>query len=201
MWTPHRADHGRSDRDYYKLDGYWNGAVWLPHQWFFWKALLDLGRADFAAQIARTALDIWKTEVETSYNCFEHFIVQSGRGAGWHQFGGLSAPVLSWYGAYHRPGRLTVGFDTWIHRQTFGAGNRSLEAELVIHGANPRPSVVIASMAPSGAYRAEWNGHPAAFHERYPGVLEIVLDPVPTAAQAGSVSSVIGCVSVCWSLP
>ncbi len=43
---------------YYRPDGYWNGAVWMPHQWFIWKALLDIGRADEAFRIARTALGV-----------------------------------------------------------------------------------------------------------------------------------------------
>ena len=183
MWTPIGLTTVDKTAAYYQLDGYWNGAVWFPHQWFYWKALLDQNRGDFAAQIARTALDTWRTEVDASYGCFEHFIVQSGRGAGWHQFGGLSTPVLAWYGAYHRPGRLTVGFDTWIQRQSFGPGNRSLAADLVFQGATPRPAAVIATMAPAGAYRAEWNGQPAAFHERYPGALEISLDRVQTAGR------------------
>ena len=100
--------------------------------------------------------------MDATYNCFEHFIVQSGRGAGWHHFGGLSAPVLSWFGAYHRPGRLTCGFDTWVARQEFSDGNRALIAEL--HG---QPRLVIAAMAPGPAYRATWNGQrvhvPGAF--------------------------------------
>jgi hypothetical protein len=66
---------------YYRKDGYWNGAVWMPYQWFIWKTALDLGQGDFAYQIAKTALDLWKTEVEASYYCFEHFLIQSGRGA------------------------------------------------------------------------------------------------------------------------
>jgi hypothetical protein len=176
LWTPIGLTTVDQTAAYYKLDGYWNGAVWFPHQWFYWKTLLDLGGLDFAAQIARTALDTWRTEVDASYHCFEHFIVQSGRGAGWHQFGGLSAPVLAWYGAYHRPGRLTTGFDAWVQRQSFDAGNRSLQADLAFYQAGPRPATVIASMAPGLAYQANWNGQPAPVHERYPGVLEISLD-------------------------
>ena len=39
---------------YYRDDGYWNGAVWFSHQWFFWKTMLDLGEGAFAWDIART---------------------------------------------------------------------------------------------------------------------------------------------------
>ncbi len=63
---------------YYRHDGYWNGAVWMPHQWFLWKTMLDLGQADFAFKIAQTALDLWKSEVDESYECFEHFLIESG---------------------------------------------------------------------------------------------------------------------------
>lgn len=160
---------------YYQVDGYWNGAVWMPHQWMFWRALLDLGRADEAHRIAETALGVWKAEVETSYNCFEHFIVQSGRGAGWHQFGGLSSPVLCWYGAYHRPGRLTTGLHAWVESAEFGAGNRSLVARVSFHDQPRHTPLVITTMAPGSAYTATWNGRSVPYHERYAGVLEITL--------------------------
>jgi hypothetical protein len=160
---------------YFKVDGYWNGAVWMPYQWIVWKALLDRGHGDvshgdLAHRIGRTALNVWKAEVDATYNCFEHFIVQSGRGAGWHHFGGLSAPVLSWFGAYHRPGRLTCGFDTWVARQEFGDGNRALIAKL--HG---QPRLVIAAMVPGPTYRATWNGQRVQSRELSAGGLEITL--------------------------
>lgn len=160
---------------YYRNDGYWNGAVWMAHQWFFWKALLDMGYADEAYRIARTALDVWQAEVADSYNCFEHFVVQSGRGAGWHHFGGLSAPVLCWYGAYHRPGRLTVGFDAWI--ESFGVASdcRTLTATLRFGGAPHHAPVVIATLAADATYVVTWNGMPFAYHTRHPGTLEVRL--------------------------
>lgn len=180
MWTRIGVSTVDQSAPYYKVDGYWNGAVWFPYQWIVWKALLDRGHGDvsrgdlahgdLAHRIGRTALDVWKAEVDATYNCFEHFIVQSGRGAGWHHFGGLSAPVLSWFGAYHRPGRLTCGFDAWVARQAFSDGNRALVAEL--HG---QPRLVLATMADGGSYRATWNGQPLMSRELYPGVLEITL--------------------------
>ncbi|MBN1873289.1 MAG: hypothetical protein JXA33_03595 [Anaerolineae bacterium] len=169
---------------YYRDDGYWNGAVWMPHQWFFWKVLLDLGCADEAHRIARTALDIWKTEVEASYNCFEHFLVQTGRGAGWHHFGGLSTPVLCWYGAYHRPGRLTVGLDTWVTALDVAPDYTALSACLRLHGADHHRPVVIVTLAP-GTYTATWNGESIAAYTRYPGTLEIQL---PVGVKEGKLS-------------
>jgi hypothetical protein len=176
MWTPAGMCTVDKQAVYYRVDGYWNGAVWFPQQWFIWKALLDTGRTDLAFQIAKTALETWKAEVDNSYHCFEHFIVQTGRGAGWHQFGGLSTPVLSWYGAYHRPGRLTAGLDTWFHSQQFLDYNQNLETELEYHGAAGHPFTVLAALAPGQTYQAEWNGQPVPVFERHPGLLEIQLD-------------------------
>ena len=176
MWT--RAGLSTVDQaaPYYRKDGYWNGAVWMPHQWFFWKALLDLERGQKAHQIARTALSVWKTEVEESYNCCEHFIVQSGRGAGWHQFSGLSTPVMAWYNAYHRPGRLTTGLDAWVERSNFTDHNRSLVADLKLNGQAGRAATVIVTLQPGLEYRATWNGQDAASSELYPGTLQITLN-------------------------
>lgn len=99
---------------YFKQDGYWNGSVWMPHQWILWKALLDHGETDMALQIANTALQVWKKEVDLTYNCYEHFMLANGRGAGFHQFSGLSTPVLMWYNALYRPFSVTGGFQTLI---------------------------------------------------------------------------------------
>lgn len=184
MWTPIGLCTVDKTAAYYRVDGYWNGAVWFPHQWFCWRALLDMGQRynahNFAAQIAATALETWKAEVDASYHCFEHFIVQSGRGAGWHQFSGLCTPVLLWYGAYHRPGHLSVGYDTWIRSRQFSDHNRRLSAILEHHGQVGGDFTVIAGMAPGAAYQVTWNGQPVDFHERYPGVLEITLNRQPT---------------------
>ncbi|GAM55562.1 hypothetical protein JCM19231_5336 [Vibrio ishigakensis] len=96
----------------------------MPHQWFIWRGALDHGKADFANTIAQTALKLWKSEVDDSYCCYEHFIIDTERGAGWHQFSGLSSPVINWYCAYYKPGQVTTGFDTllleknWSSNQT-----------------------------------------------------------------------------------
>ena len=143
---------------YYRIDGYWNGTVWMSHQWFFWKAMLDLGEADFAFKIARTALDVWKREVEASYNCMEHFLIKTGRGAGWHEFGGLSAPVVVWYSAYFCPGNFTAGFDTWIENKSFDENNTYFTADLKFNGDNETSSLVVC-MNPEYEYEVTWNGN------------------------------------------
>lgn len=175
MWTGYGITAVDQSAPYYRPDGYWNGMIWMAHQWFMWRALLDLGWADHAHRIARTALEIWKREVESSYNCAEHFLAQNGRGAGWHHFGGLSSPVLGWYGAYHRSGRLSVGLDTWVEALNLAPDHRSLAARLRFFGPPHHTPLVIASLAADSAYTVTWNGTRLPFNERYPGTLEIQL--------------------------
>jgi hypothetical protein len=160
---------------YYRHDGYWNGAVWMPHQWFLWKAMLDLGQADFAFKIAQTALDLWKAEVDESYHCFEHFLIESGRGAGWHQFSALSSPVLAWFAAYYRPGRLTAGFDTWIHRCAFEPDHSALSAELELRGHSSAEATILVTLQPGRTYRAQWNGKPVSARPAPSGTLQLAL--------------------------
>lgn len=174
-WTPIGLSTVDQSAPYYRHDGYWNGAVWMPHQWFIWKAMLDLGQADFAWQIARTALDLWKTEVDESYHCFEHFLIDSGRGAGWHQFGGLSTPVLVWFAAYFRPGRLTTGFDGWVHRCEFGDGNTTVVADLEFTGRPGGDATILVTLATGRRYRASWHDQPIPLRPAESGTLQITL--------------------------
>jgi hypothetical protein len=143
---------------YYKIDGYWNGTVWMPHQWFFWKTMLDLGESDFAFKIAKTALDVWKTETEATYNSMEHFLINTGRGAGWHEFGGLSSPILLWYSAYFLPGNFNTGFDIWIDNKKWSNDFTELSVSLKNFGNKEQKRSVIACMNPNFVYSVKWNG-------------------------------------------
>ncbi|MCB0029351.1 MAG: hypothetical protein KDE28_15655, partial [Anaerolineales bacterium] len=183
LWTEYGVTAVDQSAAYYNPDGYWNGAVWMAHQWIMWRALLDLGQADHAHQIAQTALEVWRREVDSSYNCAEHFLVQNGRGAGWHHFGGLSTPVLSWYGAYHRSGRLSVGLDTWVEAVALAADHRAITVRLKHFGPPHHAPLVIASMAAGPIYTVTWNGAPAPCQERYPGTLEIQLPANPAPGE------------------
>jgi hypothetical protein len=175
MWSPIGLSAVDRSASYYRDDGYWNGTVWMPHQWFYWKTMLDLGKPELASRIAGTALDLWKREVEESYHCFEHFVIASGRGAGWHQFGGLSAPVLSWYSAYHRAGRLTCGLDVWVTHCSFAGDHTSLNARLLHYGKPAQTFSLLAAMNPKYEYEVLWNGELAAFHSLGAGTLSILV--------------------------
>jgi len=161
---------------YYRKDGYWNGTVWMAHQWFFWKTMLDLNQADFAWKIANTGLEVWRREVETSYHCMEHFIIETGRGAGWHEFGGLSTPVLSWFHAYYVPGHLTTGFNVWVTQKQWNAAKSELTATLRLHGtSSARQCAIVVCLHPDYTYRIFWNGQPVSSVTRLPEVVEITL--------------------------
>lgn len=164
---------------YYRNDGYWNGAVWMAHQWFFWKTALDLGWDDVAWQIAQTALEIWKRETDETYCCMEHWVIESGRGAGWHQFGGLSSPVLSWYGAYYVPGRVSTGYDLRVVSRWDLRGDETLEADLEYFGDRPRMSAVVVVLEPGMTYRATWNGAPVETRPAAEGAWSILLPVAP----------------------
>lgn len=173
FWTRCGLSTVDQSAPYFRTDGYWNGAVWMPHQWFIWKTLLDLGQGELAWQIARTALETWEREVRATGCSFEHFIIKTGRGAGWHQFGGLSSPLLSWFAAYFRPGTLTGGLDCWVLAQESAGG--TLRASLRLCGPKVKNPVILAVMPEGGAQSVRWRGSPVPVLRRLPGTLEISL--------------------------
>jgi hypothetical protein len=145
----------------------------MSHQWFFWKAMLDLGEGDLAYRVAETGLEVWKNEVEASYNCFEHFVIASGRGAGWHHFSGLSTPVLSWFSAYYRPGTLTCGFDIWVEEKMSSSDYDRMDAMLKFFGRKERTIHIVACMNPEYHYGVNFEGKEIAFKELLPGLLQL----------------------------
>ncbi len=158
LWTPIGISTVDQSAPYFRKDGYWNGSVWFAHQWFLWKTMLDIGEDDFAYKIVRTALDTWKKEVETTYNCPEHFEIESGRGAGWQEASGIVCPIIPWFASYYIPGNITCGFDTWINNKTFSDDNTSLSAGLKFYGDNSTKRIIIACMNPDYEYKIMFNG-------------------------------------------
>ena len=122
---------------YYRNDGYWNGSVWMPHQWVLWRALLDYGEGEFAFKIANTALTLWKREVEETYCCFENFMSESGRASGFHQFSGLSTPVLMFFESYYKPGTVTLGLRATVISEEWNEDKTSLKLKYVSDGKAP----------------------------------------------------------------
>lgn len=122
MWTPFGITAVDMTAPYARRDGYWNGKVWIPHQWFFYKALITEGEPEAAVHIARTALDVWEKSVRDTYNCYEQFCSVTGMGEGCHNFGGLSAPIAAFYFDLYEKGRVTAGFDSLVRDLTTSDG-------------------------------------------------------------------------------
>jgi hypothetical protein len=160
---------------YYNKDGYWNGKVWMPHQWFFWRAMLDLGEAEFAYKIANTGLEVWKRETEKDYNCYEYFSIETEIGKGWHQFSGLSTPVMSWFNAYYKMGNLTTGYDVWIEEKEFNKGYSSLSAKLRMLEHKSESFSIVVCLNPQFEYDVFWNNDRISHKEFNKGTLSITI--------------------------
>ena len=180
LWTEIGITTVDQSAPYYNPDGYWNGSVWLAHQWFLWKTMLDLDRPELAIRIAQAGLAIWKTVADASYNCVEHFKPYEPYGLGWPQLSSLSSPALSWFAAMYSPGHITCGFDIWIEDCQFSSSNRRLQAKFksTRSGLHPRFSTLVC-MQPASRYQVLWNGVAADFSIIHDGLLQVRLPHQP----------------------
>lgn len=176
MFTPVGISAVDRSASYYVTNGYWNGNVWMAHQWFVWKTMLDLGETDFAYKIAKTAIDIWKREVDYSYYTFEMVNIETGRGGWFHNFGGLSTPVGIWTNAYYKAGTFTAGFDTLVNRVNFSDDNTKLECTLTHYGDSESFSVLAVMNGEKSDYSVFINGKTTKCNMRDSSVIEITLD-------------------------
>lgn len=173
MWSPAGISAVDMSASYYFDDGYWNGNVWMSHQWFIWKTMLDNGEADFAFEIAKRALDMWKEETDYTYNTYECFGIATRRGGWFHNFGGLSAPICIWANCYYKPQTVTTGFDIWTDYQK--TSDTSAEIAFKYYGENDKYTVIV-TLSDKAQYTALLNEKEIAFNERNKGSLEITLD-------------------------
>jgi hypothetical protein len=177
MWSEAGISAVDMSASYYMDDGYWNGNVWMSHQFFFWKTMLDLGETDFAFEIANRALEIWKAETDFSHYTYECFGIKTKRGGWFHNFGGLSAPVCVWANAYYKPGTVTSGYDLWTDYQRV-CGD-SAEIKFRYNGKNDRYSVIV-TLDGNGDYKAVLetgdSQKPLEFKRRTAGALEFTFD-------------------------
>ncbi|MBQ5905461.1 MAG: hypothetical protein IIW88_06305, partial [Clostridia bacterium] len=134
MHSPYGISAVDMTASYYMVNGYWNGNIWFPHQWFIFKSMLDMGRGEIARDIAHMALNIWKREVDSSYYTFEMVNTVTGCGGWFHNFGGLSTPINMWFKAYYCPGTVNVGFDTFIEKYQFNEDYTEAEIVFTYYG-------------------------------------------------------------------
>ena len=172
MWSPAGISAVDMSASYYFDDGYWNGNVWMSHQWYIWKTMLDNGEADFAFDIADRALEMWKAETDFSYNTYECFGIKTRRGGWFHNFGGLSAPICIWADCYYKPQTVTTGFDVWTDYQK--TDDKSAEICFKYYGENERYTMVV-TLSDECEYEAFLNGEKIKYNERKKGCLEFTL--------------------------
>ena len=176
MWTNFGISVVDQSAPYFRNDGYWNGAVWMAHQWFMWKTMLDLNHPDLANKIAKTGLDTWKRETDESYHTYEHFQIDNGRGAGLYQFGGLSSPVIPWFNAYYKIGTITTGFEIMVNEFAFNKDNSSLKATLSFDNATAaHQRSILLCMNPQNKYKVFFNNKAVNVKEENKGLLVIQL--------------------------
>jgi len=159
---------------YYNPGGYWNGSVWMPHQWILWRSLFDRGECELAFEIADTALKVWKRETDESYSCFENFMSANGRGSGYHHFSGLSTPVLMFFESYYKPGTVTAGFGTTVGSVVWNADKTALTLKCRTNGRKP---VVLVCLAAGKSYTFTVNGKQVTAKQVTGGAYEV---SVPT---------------------
>ncbi len=175
MWCQYGISAVDMSAGYFVVNGYWNGNVWFPHQWFIWKAMLDSGESDFAYKIASTALNTWKREVDYSYYTFEMVNVVTGRGGWFHNFGGLSAPINLWAAAYYKPGTFNTGLDVWVEKQKFSEDNKKFESTFVYHGNSEKYTVIVTLDSEKKDYLAKLDGKIIDYVIRDESALEITI--------------------------
>lgn len=173
LWTPFGLTAVDQRASYFSSRGYWNGTVWMPHQWFMWKALLDYGEGEHAWRIGRTALDVYSAEIARSGRAYENFDARTGVGSAWHPFGALSSPVRNWFEGYFVPGTLNAGLNTRIVHQRWD-GSRAVKASLEVSGEHRGIVLGVLEQAPR---RATWRGQPVPFVVRGDRCAEVEVGP------------------------
>ncbi|WP_294952346.1 hypothetical protein [uncultured Eubacterium sp.] len=173
MWSNAGVSAVDMSASYYFDDGYWNGNVWMSHQWFVWKTMLDNADTDFAFEIANRALEMWREETDFSYFTYECFGIKTRRGGWFHNFGGLSAPICIWANAYYKPGTVTTGLDLWTDYQK--VTERSAEISFKYFGNNEKYSMIV-TLSDEHSYKAYLDGKEIDFVERNKGSLEFTFD-------------------------
>ncbi len=173
MWSAAGVSAVDMSASYYFDDGYWNGNVWMSHQWFVWKTMLDNGDTDFAFAIADRALEMWKKETDFSYYTYECFGIKTRRGGWFHHFGGLSAPICIWANAYYKPSTVTTGLDIWTDYQK--VSDDHAEISFRYFGKNEKYSMLV-TLSDQYEYKAVLDGTEMEFNERIKGCLEFTFD-------------------------
>ena len=58
----------------------------------------------------------------------------TGLGGWFHNFGGLSTPLIMWLKAYYTPGTVNAGFDTYLEKTVFNDDKTDAEITFTCYG-------------------------------------------------------------------
>lgn len=84
-----------------------------PH-WIVWKALLDMGEPQLAQQAASRVLAAYAAAAQASGGCPQRLDAADGAARGAADWSGDSACLIALYAAYHRPGMVSCGWNTYL---------------------------------------------------------------------------------------
>ena len=157
MWTDAGISNVDRSAPYYRRDGFRNGTAGMTQQYFAFLGMLGCAHLADAFKIATTALDTWKSETDASYNCYEHFVLETGRGGGWHCASDSSAPLSMWYHTLFAPGNVIAPPDVCVITSSFGEGCACVDLS-VDAGVSKRPETSIVISLARDDYRVMVNG-------------------------------------------
>lgn len=157
LWSHAGVSTVDQSASYYSPNGYWNGRVWMPHQWIFWKSMLDLGEIDFARQIAFTALETWSRNETRTGMCYENFRIDTGEGGGATHFTALSSVVVNFYCAYFRPQSISTGFDVFVTSKEIDVEKGRARISFSSPLTKPHRTGAVVVMKPNTRYRVNGN--------------------------------------------
>ncbi|MCD4824410.1 MAG: hypothetical protein K8S55_07375 [Phycisphaerae bacterium] len=135
---------------------YYCGAIWLPLQWNFFKALLGIGRLDHARKLANGVVGLYRRNHDKLPACYEKFDDATRLGCGDLWFGALASPLVSLWSAYYQPGACTLSYLTMP--QSIEVSDNLTTAKLAVRcdDPNPQPGGLIV-LKPGAKYRLTHN--------------------------------------------
>ena len=176
LWSPYGMAVVDQSAAYYSPDGYSVGASWVPHQLIYWKSMLDYNKVDRALQIAEAVMNTFTFECDETYQCYENTRLSTGRASGWHNFSGLSSPVVNWFYSYYCKGTISTGMDAIVVSKKVASDYTSCEFTLEFDkDAVGRDMAVMVCLDPSKDYSAVIKSKALQTSSPYPGLLCITV--------------------------
>ncbi len=114
------------DSPYFRNEGYPNGSIWPPLQYFFWKTMIGLGRMEEARNIAESYLELFDRNHRETLCCWEQFRADTGRGAGNPRFSGFQTSILGMHRAHRVFGAVQSGYDILFESVRLNADGAAL---------------------------------------------------------------------------